>query len=111
MANPYKNPRVVKRKPRQRRPALLPFLTIGIGGKLYKPVYDKHGFFVAKEKFGTFKVTGRLRMHVGGQFAQAQALECTLDDGTLIPAYRLGSKWSICTNFAYTVRAAEGVKK
>lgn len=111
MANPYKNPRIVKRKRGQRRPSLLPFLTFGTGGKLYRPVYDKHGFFVDKEQFGTFKVTGRLRMHDGWQYVQAQALECTLADGTLVPAYRFGSKWAVCTNAAYTVRAAEGVKQ
>lgn len=40
----------------------------------------------------------------GGKADVGQALEVTLANGTIVPAYRRGEKFAICQNFAYKAK-------
>lgn len=93
----YTHPRIIKRKPRQwRSKRLLPPVCISHRGKLVEAL--------AEDKvLGTIKVVSR---YIGPDGASWDAIEVTLNDGTVVPcmrrtAVKRGEQYVICQNFGY----------
>ncbi len=100
MENLYRNPRIRHRKYGEWKQKLLPPFTFGDAfGNLHQNAEGE------QVKIGKYKVVGyfRKRRLEGPGYESAEAIEVTLNNGTLIAAYRLSDKHAICTNLTYIV--------
>lgn len=97
----YKNPAIVKRLPRQRHsPSVLP-MCYENDGKLLVALDEDSG------PIGTMEVVGEFNGFDGfGGSAVYDAIEVTLNDGTLVPCYRTKSpenNYAICQNYDWKI--------
>lgn len=97
----YNDKRIQERKKGGRYMArVIPFLSFGQGRQLWTGL-SRDG----RTQIGTFKLVNTFNMRDSfGDNHCAQALEITLTDGTLVPAYRLSPRHSICQHPGYIVK-------